>query len=182
MAKKQTNCSFSSASIREKTYAIPKKQKLATIKLVEKCSGNQGNIFKLISHLRNIKAKPTLPFHENTIDLCKMFNEFFISTIVTIREKLNKTDIPDDLVSMSLRVFNGDSLMQWQEITTEELRSIVKELSNATCKGDRMPTKLIKTCLLDTLLPVITKIINLSVLSQIAINGHMSNHSCTYLL
>ena len=63
---------------------------------------------------------------------------------------------------MSSHVFNGDSLMQWQEITTEELRSTVKESSNASYEVVRMPTRLIKTCLLDTLLPVITKIINMS--------------------
>ena len=45
---------------------------------IEECSGNQGLIFKLISHLQNIKAKPTLPSHENINDVCNTFNDFFV--------------------------------------------------------------------------------------------------------
>ena len=58
--------------------------------------------------------------------------------------------------------FCGASLTQWKEINTEDLTEIVKCSSNATCESDPVPTKLVKTCLLDVLLPIICKIINLS--------------------
>ena len=58
----------SNVSIRVKTYAIPNnKSKAGYCKTkVEECSGNQGNIFKLISHLQNTKAKPTIQYKRET--------------------------------------------------------------------------------------------------------------------
>ena len=47
------------------------------------------------------------------------------------------------------------------------MSKVIKESSNASCVNDPLPTKLLKSCLLDTLLPVITKIVNLSLHSGI---------------
>ena len=58
--------------------------------------------------------------------------------------------------------FSGEPLSQWKEISTVELTEIMKESSNATCETDPLPTKLVKSCLLDTLISVIRKIVNLS--------------------
>ncbi len=45
------------------------------------------------------------------------------------------------------------------------MSKVIKGASNASCANDPLPTKILKTCLLDTLLPVLTKIVNLSLLS-----------------
>ena len=129
---------------------------------IEECSGNQGSIFKIIAHLQNIKAKPTLPTHENIKNLCDTFNDFFVSKIVNIRNGLDQITLSNDLVSESGPAFCGDSLTCWQEIATDELAEIMKSSSNATCETDPVPTKFVKTCLFDTLLPIICKIVNLS--------------------
>ena len=45
------------------------------------------------------------------------------------------------------------------------MEKVIKNASNASCETDPMPTKLVKADLLDTLLPVICKIVNLSLSS-----------------
>ncbi len=129
---------------------------------IGECSGNQAQIFKVIAHLQNIKAKPTLPLHENLDELCDTFNDFFVSKIVNIRSKLDQIPLSDEHVLLSGPAFCGTPLTEWKEINTEELAEIVKSSSNATCENDPVPTKLVKTCLLDVLLPIICKIVNLS--------------------
>lgn len=127
---------------------------------IEDCSGNQGKIFKIISHLQNVNSKPTLPDHISVLDLCNTFNEFFVSKIINIRDKLDEIDIPNSLVTSN--AFSGETLSHFQEISDEELCEIVKASSNATCETDPLPTKLVKSILLETLLPIIRKIVNLS--------------------
>jgi len=129
---------------------------------VAECAGDQGKIFKIISHLQNVKAKPTLPAHESIKELCNTFNEFFISKIETIRKKLDGVTLTEDEATVPAPLFTGSTLSQWRKVNTDELREIIKGSSNATCENDPLPTKVVKTCLLDTLLPVLCRIVNLS--------------------
>ena len=61
--------------------------------------------------------------------------------------------------------FHGRTLDSFTPISVTDLAAIVKNSSNASCSSDPMPTKLVKTTLLEQLLPIICKIINLSISS-----------------
>ena len=76
---------------------------------------------------------------------------------------LDKQVTSDPLVATC--EFPGQSLTAFTPISKTDLTEIIKSASNASCESDPVPTKLIKTILLDTLLPVICKIINLSLSS-----------------
>ena len=67
---------------------------------IKECSGHQGWIFKIVAHLNNVKGKPTLPQHDDLFTLCNTFNDFFLSKIVKIRNKLDEAVLaPDSAVS-----------------------------------------------------------------------------------
>lgn len=161
---------------------------------INECSGDQAKIFKIIAHLQNVKGKPTLPAHDNILNLCNTFNEFFISKIAKIREKLDKTVVDcndNDKLNVSSpvqsvlldqdrqdktgefpnlamprdRAFTGQPMNCFTPVSVDEMVKIVKNSSNACCDSDPISTKLVKTCLLDSLLPVICEIVNLSLLS-----------------
>ena len=161
---------------------------------IKECSGHQGRIFKIVEHLNNVKGKPTLPEHDDLFTLCNTFNDFFLSKIVKIRNKLDEAGLAsdsavpnDDTATAKTQSFHtsvlvldeqvpsdplvatcefvGQSLTEFTPISKTDLTEIIKSASNASCESDPVPTKLIKTILLDTLLPVICKIINLSLSS-----------------
>lgn len=135
-------------------------------KEVAECSGHQGRIFQIVAHLQNVKGKPALPKHDNVLDLCNTFNEFFINKIANIRDKLDQeTEKAPLSVPINPPVFSGRKLAKFTPVSNTEMLKIIKESSNATCANDPLPTKTLKSCLLDTLLPVITEIVNLSLLS-----------------
>jgi len=134
---------------------------------ISECFGDQSRIFRFIAHLQNVRAKPTLPDHDDIADLCNVFNDFFVTKISNIRNNLDQIDTSYSPTSLSGPAFAGEPLSVWHEISTEELTEMIKSSSNATCETDPIPTKLVKTCLLKTLLPVIRKIINLSLKSGI---------------
>ena len=144
---------------------------------INQCSGDQGRLFKIISHLQNVKNKPTLPDYDSLQQLCNTFNEFFITKIFDIRSKLdniplaNTTDpvTTTDLLDpdLSINCFAGVTLTKFSPVSSDELIRMIKDTSNATCELDPIPTKLVKSVLLETLLPSVIKIINLSLESGI---------------
>ena len=61
--------------------------------------------------------------------------------------------------------FHGQTLHRFTLISESNMAKIIKNSSNASCTADPVPTKLVKTSLLEQLLPVICKIVNLSLSS-----------------
>jgi len=166
----------STLTVHYEMYLTEKKQLQVLIKKaktehytnkVKECAGHQGRIFKIIAHLQNTKGKPTLPQHEDIMTLCNTFNDFFITKIANIRSKLD--EIPDptnnDLNIQPDNIYNEQVLTRFAAVSVDEVSKLVKEASNATCANDPLPTKLVKTCALETLLPIVTKIVNLSLQS-----------------
>ncbi len=57
---------------------------------------------------------------------------------------------------------SGQTLTCFTPVSVDEMAKIVKNASNACCEKDPIPTKLVKSSLLEILLPTICEIINLS--------------------
>ena len=86
---------------------------------------------------------------------------FFVEKISNIRSKLKvctNEDCQDCAPVMELQV---PSFSSFQAITEEEARSIVMNLAKKSSALDLIPTPLVVKCI-DVLLPVITKMINIS--------------------
>ena len=96
-----------------------------------------------------------MPENKTDQELADMFTNFFLHKISTIREDLNLTPRYKPLASRVTK------LASFRALSQQEVKSIINSLSKKTCELDCMPTKLLKE-ILDTILPVITQIINSS--------------------
>ena len=96
-----------------------------------------------------------MPENKTEQDLANMFGNFFLDKILTIREDLNLTPKYSPIANQVPKLESFRALGQ------QEVKNIIKSLSEKTCELDCMPTKLLKE-INDTVLPIITKIINSS--------------------
>ena len=83
-----------------------------------------------------------------------------INTIRTGLEEIQKT-CGTDLEPEVCLVADGASLSCFEDTTEDEVRKVILSSASKTCCLDPIPTHVLKQCL-EVLLPVITKIINLS--------------------
>lgn len=139
-------------------------------------SADQKSVFKLASTLLNKPKDLSLPVYDSAYDLATRFNQFFVKKIVDIRSDL--VDIIDKLpkatpASPAPLTSTSDvtpprrkppPLHTFKPATTDEIKKIINCTKTTQCSLDPLPTKIVKECI-DALLPVITKIVNLS-LSQ----------------
>jgi hypothetical protein len=120
--------------------------------------------------LFNKSKNSSLPLYESATDLANRFNDFFIKKIVNIRQglKIVRATLPsasptpqpfsksDDCSTMCL-----PSLSSFKAATEQEVKKIIQGSKVTQCSLDPIPTKLLRECI-DALLPIITKIVNLS--------------------
>ncbi len=134
-----------------------------TIFLQNKICDNQGNtsqLFKITDKLLHKKMPEKLPSHSSLEELCERFVHVdnFADKIIKIRTNLesirNAQQSPDPETCQSV-------LDDFAPATEDEVRKIIIESAPKSCSLDPIPTTLLKECT-DILLPVITKIVNLS--------------------
>jgi hypothetical protein len=83
------------------------------------------------------------------------FADYFLSKIQNIRDALSHvpTFSPETQIGCRLSTFHP--------LTSDQVNNIIPSLSTKSCELDAMPTKLLKE-VISAILPVITRIINLS--------------------
>ena len=126
------------------------------------CKDDKKKLFNTCKYLLNYKGDPALPPKPST-SLPKDFNEFFIDKIVKIRGTINdqvKTTLMTEISEACPA--NATQLTNFKPATIEEVKKIICGSSSATCSLDPIPTSLLKEYC-DTLVPVITQIVNSSV-------------------
>ena len=109
-----------------------------------------------------------LPAFDDPKLLASRFARFLKKKITDIRDNLeNDPDMSDALPSsVDLPPDNCSSFTEFPEMSTEEVRKIISEASNASCSLDSHPTWLLKQHI-DQHLPAITAIVNKSLSSGI---------------
>jgi hypothetical protein len=127
---------------------------------ISNCS-DQKQLFKVANQLLHRKTVAPLPEHESLEDLAEKFSQFFIDKIKNIRTGLEPGDSSKIDPHAQDTEFLGQELNCFEPATEEEIRKIINNSSSATCLLDPIPTWVIKENA-DILVPVITKIVNLS--------------------
>lgn len=125
---------------------------------VQECADNQKALYSMASRLM-FKGKSTaLPSHTDSQEMAQSFAQFFDDKIDKIRNEIraNQDSSPAHEVTVKPPEMNTLAL-----VTEQELREIVCQSNSKHCSLDPIPTSLVKSCL-NTLLPVICRIINLS--------------------
>ena len=99
-----------------------------------------------------------LPDHTSIQQLAGDFGQFFIKKIEDIRCELDIADCTHSPVSLT---FNGHYFTKFRKLAEDEVRKLIMPSKSTTCKLDPIPTSLLKEHI-SILLPIITKMINLS--------------------
>ena len=127
-------------------------------------SKNTKELFNITKKLTMRNATQKLPAHDTLEELTETFADYFHDKVQRIRSNLEElrgqsTILPDTECP--------NTFLEFSETTEEEVKKIITESASKSCELDPIPTWLLKQCL-DHLLPVITKIVNLSLSS-----GHL---------
>ena len=97
--------------------------------------------------------------------LCNDIGEFFVQKITRIRREIDATILSEDIRALLADVqVLPDSctiLDHFKQLSEDDVRTLVSSASKKHCALDPMPSSLVSDCL-EVLLPVITKIINSS--------------------
>ena len=99
-------------------------------------------------------------YHDNT-KLANDIGKFFVQKIERIRSELDTAATTDSGSSLDAPCAGSVQLASFRILSQEYVKSLIGKSSKKTCSLDPMPTPLVVECL-DALLPVITRMINLS--------------------
>ena len=126
--------------------------------------GDQKFLFTTVNKLLHRNSSKVLPSSTSDLNLAEKFADFFINKVATIHDELNK--FPSDLNYCTSSVDNSSvsapsSIQRFQPLTSTDIEKIIKTSPAKSCSLDPMPTTLLKDHLC-VLLPVITKIVNMS--------------------
>ena len=127
------------------------------------CGHDQKTIFKISKYPLVEVGSPSLPQCETPKALANKFSEFFTQKIVKIRHDIQSTPVHNTLPTEESTTIQS-TLSEFVPATMEEVCKIIMGSPNKSCELDPLPTWLLKECI-DELLPLVTSIINASLMS-----------------
>ena len=131
-------------------------------KLIQNTDGDQGSLYKIVSNiLDKNKSTVTLPQCDKPAELANRFNTFYTDKVQNIREKIPIID-STAMLEDGRKPFAGVRLEVFSPITVEELKKLIQGKTVKTAYNDILPRPLMRK-LLDTLLPYICNLINVSI-------------------
>lgn len=148
------------------THLMNEARRVFYTNFIDENSSNQKNLFKATKKLlKQSNDVPFPPFIDKSV-LADQMGSFFVQKINSIYSKLDNmaTGLPNtscDSDSESASELRKDS---FTVLTEEDVVKLIKSSAIKSCVLDPMPTSMVISCL-DVLLPVLTKIINLSLQS-----------------
>ena len=124
-------------------------------KLIIDCEHDPKKLFQLVSNLTGSKVENPLPEGHTNKDLADSFADFFIGKIEKIRNEL--AQYPKYVPIES----DSDEFSDFVPLNEVDIRKIITKSKSTGCELDPLPTSLLKENI-DILVPVITKIVNMS--------------------
>ena len=134
--------------------------------VAENCH-DQAKLFRVGKNLLNLRADNMLPLHDKASSLAHEVGEHFIHKISTIRRKLD-THCPTSFMPspMPPKCYASTSLSQFDCISNDDIKELIASSNKNCCPLDSLSSCLLPACV-DTLLPIITKMVNLSLQSGV---------------
>ena len=127
--------------------------------LEEECGNDQRKVFSVANDLMNKKKTTILPSIADSKTLSETFADFFSDKILKIRQTFDSNKSEDEyLEEESISI---PTLALLTPTSEEELRKVISGGNSKSCHLDPLPTQLVKSSL-NVLLPVLVKIVNLS--------------------
>ena len=126
--------------------------------LLRNAQGDQRKLFNIVSKaLDSNSGTDVLPQHSSESELAESFNNFYTEKVNKIRNSLPDTELDSSVFTE----FQGTILDDFQPITVNELRDIIKESKIKTCPNDPLPSGILSN-VIECLLPYICHLINKS--------------------
>ena len=154
-------------------YVIQRKKcaNLVTLKrsqylknIIQNSDGDQRSLNKIVCEvLDKNKFSSSFPSHDQPVELANRFNSFYTNKVQTIRDKIPIIDSSETFED-GRTTFVGQPLNVFSPVTVEEKKSLLKGKSVKAAYNDILPRPVLKK-VVDTLLPYICDLINLSLKS-----------------
>ena len=143
-------------STRNSYYSRLKTKKKATLRTkFTECNKEPKKIHTLMKNLTAKQQPVQWPEHTSDENLVEDFANFFLEKITKIRESLKDKPIYTPTST------DTPKLQEFKALEEKEVHRVIMSLRTKTCELDPVPTTIFKM-LLPKILPLITKIVNLS--------------------
>ena len=130
---------------------------------IQENSSDHRKLFKSAKFLFNQETDLHFPEYSDNTVLANDIGDFFAKKIECIRQDLDSAATYDNPTSEP-QIMPNVQLDSFKTLTEDDVNQIISNSSKKSCSLDPMPTHLVVHCL-DVLLPVITRMINLSLQS-----------------
>ena len=130
---------------------------------IDENSSDQGRLFRASKRLLNFHVDRTLPPHSDARMLANEMGEYFVHKITAIRSALDAD--ASGATSLATSASTCSEFSEFSPLSEESVRRIAASCAKS-CAFDPLPSSILSFCL-DELLPVIRKIVNLSLESGV---------------
>ena len=130
---------------------------------IDENSSDQGRLFRASKRLLNLHEDRALPPHTDARMLANEMGEYFVHKITAIRSELDAD--ASDATSLATSTSTYSEFSEFSPLSEESVRRIAASCAKS-CALDPLPSSILTFCL-DELLPVIRKIVNLSLESGV---------------
>ena len=128
---------------------------------IEYHAGDQKALFKVFNKLMHRTNEQQLPAHDDLGKLTNRFGDFFYDKIENIHMNILSKKNANSARYLEETSCCTCAMSEFQAVTEEDVEKSIRKSPTKSCTLDPIPTWLLKDCL-GPLLPVITKLINLS--------------------
>ena len=131
--------------------------------LINENERDQSFLFRVSNRLMKKPSETVYPEHITKLSLANEFNKFFIGKIQRIRDMLDTqtTTTPRRIDGNNINLTCASTFSSFRLLTEAEVAKLISDAPSKSCELDPLPTWLLKKCS-DTLVPIITELINLS--------------------
>jgi hypothetical protein len=122
---------------------------------------NKKGLFRVVNQTTHRKVDTPFPnekSHQECADGC---SDYYTDKIDNIMNKLGSKDMHDN--DQYDTPFSGTPLTEFRSLSLDDVKKLITKSKSTYCALDPLPTWLLKDCI-DEILPIITEIINLSLI------------------
>ena len=129
--------------------------------IIQENKGNQKVLFNTVTRLLHRNTEKRYPTAPSSEVLANRFADFFCQKIEVIRNDLfaRYTPVANSLVDAQAC---SAELNEFERMTEDQVKGLINSCRLKTCILDPLPATIMKDCM-DVLLPVLTKMINISI-------------------
>ena len=128
--------------------------------IIKNSKHDQRVLFQTVDRLLHTKSDPLYPTSSSDSDLANKFADFFTEKITSLRNSLDGSS--STLVHLDDFSHTSSVLSHFKNVTEAQVSSLITGSAVKSCPLDPAPAVVLKECW-TVLLPVMTKIVNLSI-------------------